>query len=172
MAAKELRDLITARFFPYVEARGFVRARSTHPHFMVFRRVTGDTVQIFDVQWDKYGDPCLVVNFAEGPKDGVTLWGNHIPGETMQPQDCPESGRLQRKAGPNKRCWFQLKKPLFEAVRTLERRYSAEAVVEQLLAAFPEVEAWWQHRTVGPHITLNPHDMWKMAASSRGQSLV
>jgi hypothetical protein len=95
------------------------------------------------------------VNFGEGPKDGVQLWGKHIAGEALETQDCPESGRLQRKAGVSKRCWFQLKKPFVEAVRTMERRYPADAVVQQLLAVFPEVEAWWQHRTVGPHLTIS-----------------
>jgi len=167
MAAKELRGAVKARFYPYAEARGFVRAKSTHPHFTVFRRLTADTVQVFNVQWDKYGDACFVVNFGEGPKDGVQLWGKHIAGEALETQDCPESGRLQRKAGVSKRCWFQLKKPFVEAVRTMERRYPADAVVQQLLAVFPEVEAWWQHRTVGPHLTISPQEMWKLANAAK-----
>jgi hypothetical protein len=167
MAAQELRQVVKARFLPYAEARGFVRAKSTHPLFYVFRRMTADKVQVFNVQWDKYGDACFVVNFGEGPKNGVQLWGKHIPGEALETQDCPESGRLQRKAGAGKRSWFQLNKPLFEAMRTMERRYPADAVVEQLLAVFPEVEAWWQHRTVGPHMTLNPQEMWKLANAAK-----
>jgi hypothetical protein len=168
--AQELRERVKRDFYPYAQARGFVRARSDHPHFTVFRRYTADTVQVFSVQWDKHGAPRFVVNFGEGPKAGSTLWGKHIPGEALQPNSCRESGRLQRRRGPTLGCWFQFNKPVFEALRTLERRYSAEAVVGQLLAAFPEVEAWWQDRTVGPHLMLNSPDMWELAASSKGAS--
>lgn len=169
-ATQELRQLVKARFFPYGEARGFVRARSTHPHFSVFRRFARDRVQVFNVQWDKYGAPRFIVNFGEGPTEGVRLWGRHVAGEALEPQDCPESGRLQRRRGPYLRCWFQLNKPVLEAIRTRERRYAAEAVVDQLLAAFPEVEAWWENRTVGAHLEITPSEMWKVAhaASAAG----
>jgi Domain of unknown function (DUF4304) len=160
---QELRELVKARFFPYAEAREFTRAKSTHPQFTVFRRFVGHKVQIFTVQWDKYGAPRFVVNFGEGPKSGVQLWGKHVPAEAMQPNDCPESGRLQRRPGPYLRCWFQLKKPLGEALRTMQRRYFADAVVAHLLAVFPEVESWWLDRTVGPHLSINAPDMWKIA---------
>jgi hypothetical protein len=169
-AAQELRQLVKARFFPHVEARGFVRASSTHPQFSVFRRFARDKVQVLNVQWDKYGAPRFLVNFGEGPKEGVRLWGRHVAGEVLEPQDCPESGRLQRKRGPYLRCWFQLNKPLLEALRTMERRYSAETVVDQLVGAFPEVEAWWENRTVGAHLDISPPDMWKVANAASQNS--
>jgi hypothetical protein len=161
--AHELRELVKARLFPYVEARGFARARSRHPLFTTFRRFVGNNVQVFNVQWDKWGAPRFVVNFGEAPKAGVSLWGRHIPGDELEPHDCPESGRLQRKRGPHLRCWFQTTKPLLEAVRTLERRYPVATVVNMAVAAFPEVEAWWESRTVGPHVYISSSDSWRVA---------
>jgi hypothetical protein len=161
--AHELRELIKARLFPYVEARGFIRDRSRHPLFTTFRRFVGNNAQVFNVQWDKRGAPRFVVNFGEGPKAGVSLWGRHIPGDELEPQDCPESGRLQRKRGPYLRCWFQTTKPLLEAVRTLERSYPVATVVDMAVAAFPEVEAWWENRTVGPHVCISSSDSWRVA---------
>ena len=166
-ATQELRQLVKTRFFPYAEGRGFARARSTHPHFTTFRRFTLDTAQVFNVQWDKYGASRFVVNFGEAPRVGVRLWGRHIAAENLEPQDCPERGRLQRKGGPYLRCWFQLKKPLLEALRTVERRYTAESVVEELLSVFPEVETWWEDRTVGPHLDIVPSDAWSMASEAK-----
>ena len=162
-----MRELVKSDFYPFAEARGFVRAKSTHPLFAVFRRFDGQKVQVFNVQWDKYGEPRFVVNFGEGPRSGVELWGKHIPGEALEPQDCPESGRLQRRPGASMGCWFQLTKPFLEAARTLEWRYPAAAVVDQLLAAFPEVEAWWQDRRIGPHITVSSPDLWRAAANAK-----
>lgn len=166
-STQDLRRLVKTRFFPYAEARGFARARSAHPHFTTFRRLTADSAQVFNVQWDKYGAPRFVVNFGEAPGEGVRLWGKHVPGEDLEPQDCPESGRLQRKRGPYLRCWFQLNKPVLEVLRTMERRYAAEAVVDQLLSVFPEVEAWWDGRTVGPHLDIVPPDAWRLANEAK-----
>ena len=161
--ARDLRELIKTRLFPYVEARGFARAKRGHPLFTTFRRRVGNKAQVFNVQWDKYGAPRFVVNFGEGPIEGVTLWGRHIPGDELEPQDCPESGRLQRKRGPYLRCWFQTRKPLLEAVGTFEWNYPVATVVDAAMAAFPEVEAWWENRAVGPHVTILPSDMWRVA---------
>ena len=160
---KQLRDAVKERFFPYAESRRFVREKSAHPHFTTFRRIDGHKVRVFNVQWDKYGHPRFVLNFGEGPLSGVILWGKHKAGQELEPQDCPESGRLQRRKGGSLRCWFQLNKPLLDVIRTMEWRYPPEAVVNELLSAFPELEAWWEHRTVGPHIDLSSSDLWRLA---------
>src|SRR5262249_12660010 len=152
--AQPLREALKARFYPYAESRGFVRAKTSHPHFTTFRRVDGDTVRVFDVQWDKYSRPMFVLNFGEGPKEGVTLWGTHTGGAELDPLDCAEGGRLQRKKGPSLACWFQLNKPLVEALRTMERHYTPEVVVNHLLDVFPELEEWWERRAIGPHLYL------------------
>lgn len=166
-ASQALRQLVKQRFLPWAESRGFTPCRSAHPLFMVFRRMLGDRVQVFNLQWDKYGAPRFVVNFGEGPRDGVVLWGRHVPGEALEPQDCRDSGRLQRRRGHGLRGWFQLDKPIFEALWTMERRYSAAAVVDQLIATFPEVERWWDDRTPGPHLSLLPRDHWDLATAAK-----
>jgi hypothetical protein len=35
------------------------------------------------------------------------------------------------------------------------------------VAAFPEVEAWWESRTVGPHLDIVPSDLWRVANAMR-----
>lgn len=67
------------------------------------------------------------------------------------------------KEAPTCDRWFQLNRPLLEALRTMERRYAAETVVDELLSVFPEVEAWWKGRTVGPHLDILPSDLWRLA---------
>lgn len=161
--AKVLRQLVNSQLTTFVEAKGFAREKSTHPLFQTYRRVVQDRVQVFNVQWDKCSKPRFVLNFGEGPLQGVRLWGKDIPGYDLQPQDCPESGRLQLRRGMLMCNWFQLRKPWMEALLTMERSYSPEAVTHELLRLFPEIERWWDGRVVGPHIDIAPGDGWKKA---------
>jgi hypothetical protein len=139
--AHPLREAVKRRFYPYAESRGFVRARSSHPHFADFRRDRGGKAEVFDVQWDKYGRPAFVVNFGvvEAARTGETAprWKNLY--------------RLVRDAAARDR-WFDLRKPWGEALRSLRLRYRPDAVVDQLIARFPEAEAWWTRGAVGPHV--------------------
>lgn len=163
---KELRQVVKDRFFPYLEARGFSRLKSTNNLIQRFQRIVGDRVQILHIQWDKYGDPRFILRFGEGAAGGVRLWGKHIPGESLAPQDCRENGSLGRSKGVSMGSWFQLKKPLLDAFRTMSRSYSPEVVADQLLDAFPEVEQWWQDRSEGSRIRLAPTDIWEMASTA------
>ena len=133
----ELRQVVKERFYPFAERQGFTRVKSTNPLFTVFRRQR-QTVHVFDLQWDKYHHPRFVINFGEAPVEG---------GEAP-----PMTGRLQRRRGGSLGCWFQLRKPSWEAVSTLTLRYSPAEVVEQAIVAFPELEEWWATRAEGPHI--------------------
>jgi hypothetical protein len=154
--ATGLRNAVTARFYPYAESRGFVRAKSKNPLFTVFRRARGDTMQVFDVQWDKSYRPLFVINFTEGPIGGVEFAGAHVPAEDFETFHCWPRGRLKRKPGGSLRCWFRLKKPLIEAIMSMSRWYEPDEVVDQLIACFPEVEAWWADKHEGPHVAILP----------------
>ncbi len=108
-------------------------------------------MQIFNVQWDKYGAPTFVVNFGECAVEGIEMRDlGHVAAVDADPDWCPRGGRLQRRRGPFG--WFTQKKPFLSALATLERYYQAEAVVEEAISAFPEMEAWWEDKSEGPHI--------------------
>ncbi|TLM73389.1 hypothetical protein ACONUD_10085 [Microbulbifer harenosus] len=135
--AKPLNEELKKVFFPLVESKGFVRSRSTDPHFVIFKRSTDRGEDVFEIQWDKYWRPYFVVNFE---KCGV----NESPWN--------ENGRLQRRRGGSLSCWFSLFPPLLERFLNFRWKYTPNEVVRELIEKFPELEEWWLSGTVGHHM--------------------
>lgn len=151
-----LREAVQTRFYPFAESRGFVRAKSTNPLFTVFRRASAQTVQVFDVQWEKYGRPYFVINFGEGASGGVDIRGRHISAAELRPSECSKGGRLQPRNGPFLRHWFRSNRPWLQVIASGKRFYDPDEVVQQLIDLFPELEAWWAEKHEGPHLRLSP----------------
>lgn len=139
------------RFYPFAEECGFVRGK-TSSMFVPFRRVRGNKVEVFDVQWDKYNKPRFVLNFGEAPLTGNEIRGKHISAEDLVACDCSPNGRLQRWRGGSLRTWFQMRKPLFETIMTFSFNYTPEEVVSQVTTAFSELENWWESKKEGSHV--------------------
>ena len=148
--SQDLRRAVKARFYPFVESRGFLRGKTTSL-FTVFRRRDGDKLRVFNIQWDKYGAPRFVINFGELPLRNLSVTEQEI-----EIHHCETIGRLKRTKGPYLWNWFQLKKPLLEAISSWQRRYEPEEVVNQVMAVFPEVEAWWSDKIEGRHLDFAP----------------
>ncbi|MEO9820380.1 MAG: hypothetical protein ABJ370_16270 [Paracoccaceae bacterium] len=147
--AKSLRAAIKNRFYPFATDQGFVRGRSTSL-FAPFQRKGIEKVHLFEVQWDKYHYPRFVLNFSEQSLD-------YVAGETAHPSPqtldtAQNTGRLQRFRGGEMSCWFQLRKPLRKQIATWERDYTPNEVVNELIEAFPELDAWWETGVEGKHI--------------------
>jgi len=135
--AHSLREAVKSTFYPFAERAGFERLRG-ETHFTCFRRASDDNVDLFDIQWDKYARPYFVINFGQ-----CTLGAE---------RDCYKPCRLQRKRNGSLSSWFNLRKPLLEALRSGQLKYTPDEVVSQLIAWFPEVEAWWATRAEGEHV--------------------
>jgi len=133
-----LRESVKNRFYPFALERGFVRLQPSSPLVTTFRKVEAGTTYEFEIQWDKYHRPYFVLNFS-------------IP-EGVADQGRTKQGRLQRKRGGPLSCWFNLRRPWLEVVRTGRLKYHPDQVVDQLISCFPEVEAWWLDGTEGPHV--------------------
>jgi hypothetical protein len=138
--ANPLREVVKHRFYPFAESRGFVRDKSSDPLFTTFRRTHEGAEQVFDIQWDKYHRPFFVINFRS-PEGS---------------QARHKRGRLQRRRGGALGCWFTLRKPLGEILRTGRLKYEPVEVVDQLISYFGEVEEWWSNGAEGPHIYFIP----------------
>jgi hypothetical protein len=147
-----LRTALKQRLHPHAQARGFVIDKSNQPNFTAFRRIAGDTVQVFEIQWDKYGKARFVINFGDAPAAGVNRHGAVLLADAVEPFDCKPSLRLQRKRGGAMSCWFQLRRPLLEQIATFKREYTPDEVAEHVLACFPEMEEWWSSRKKGVHV--------------------
>lgn len=142
--ANPLREAIKGYFYPFAESKGFVRAKSKHPHFTTFARVNGTAVHVFDVQWDKYGRPAFVINFGEASVD------ESQPLAGISTEQCKMLCRLQ--PDKNSPRWWRLRKPWLEVLKTGRLRYEPTDVVGQVIACFPEAESWWAEKQEGPHV--------------------
>ncbi len=143
--ANPLREAVKSYFYPFAESKGFVRAKSKHPHFTTFRRVSGTTVHVFDVQWDKYGRPAFVINFGEASIDQ-----SQVSAAEIESEQCKVLCRLQ--PDKNSARWWRLTKPWREVLRTAQLKYEPNEVVSQVIACFPDAEAWWADKQEGPHV--------------------
>lgn len=148
----ELRREIKRTFVPFVEARGFKMDQRYAPQFLEFRRIVGDDLQVFDIQWDKTGGRRFVVNFGKCPAAGVVFFGQAIPADGISPAHCASKGRLQPGNGSALRNWFRQDKPWLKRLLSREPLYPAQSVIEQLIAMFPEIEAYWEQNEIGPHL--------------------
>jgi hypothetical protein len=138
------------RFYPFAEERGFHRGKASSM-FTPFRRKRGHMVHVFDVQWDKYGAPRFVINFGEAPSNGIQVLGKHISADQLETYHCL-IGRLQRRRGGSMGTWFQLRKPISEAIKTFQWNYRPEEVVDHVITSFSELETWWETKREGPHV--------------------
>lgn len=160
----QLRAALKKRFFPKVEAEGFVRDEPDEALFSCFRRKAGSVVQVFYLQWEKHGLPCFRVHFAEAPIEGFDYLGTHVAAEEARPSHftlprgslIPSCGVLARRWCILTGSWFQLDRPLFSRLTSGQRDYEPDYVVGQLLTLFPEVLAWWESKIKGKHIRVAP----------------
>lgn len=150
----ELRRELKDRFFPYAAERGLAVDRRHQPGSTIFRRRVGSRVQMFEVQWDKYGAPRFALHFGTCPAVGVHLNGTAYTPDDILPTWCDDVGTLQPRRGFSSRSWFR---PDSTAVRRLLGRPALRAavdVVDELLALFPEIEQYWASGDVGRHLRM------------------
>jgi len=147
-----LRQALKRILYPHVREVGFTVDTADQPQSTTFRRITGDVLDVFDIQWDDHAKPRFVINFAQATSPQTDPYGNVIPLEKLRAYQCEERLRLQRRRGGSFGCWFQLRRPLVEQLVTFKRENNADEVVLQVIEYFPEMEAWWRTREVGPHV--------------------
>ena len=128
----ELRREIKARFVPLAVSHSFTLSQQQAPFFLEFRRIRDGEEQIFDIQWEKYGRPRFVVNFA-----------------------CAAGrGRLQPGKGTSLSSWFRQDPTFVPRLLLRADDRSPSAVVDELFVLFQELEQFFSEGTVGPHIRL------------------
>ena len=131
--SKALREEIKHSFYPFIKERGFIKQKSVSPYFAKFSRQRNGRTETFDLQWDKYWRPYFVLNF-----------GSREQGE--------QPGRLQRSRGGDQWHWFSLRRPWLKKLTSGKWNYTPAQVSQELIAAFGELETWWETGVAGPHI--------------------
>lgn len=148
----DLRRELKKRFYPFATEQGFRIDRINSPFSIDFRRMTAEGIDVFDLQWEKYGRPRFIVNFGHCPPGGVLHHGEQIPPDRVLSYMGPFSGRLQPGKGWGTDGWFCQDRPFFRRVVLRQRPRPPAHVVDELLALFSELDEWFRHRRWGPHM--------------------
>ncbi len=150
----QIDEALEGRFFPHLEFIGFVRDERRHPRQICFRRRTDSVMHLLSVLWEPRGRPFFALTFSESPLTGVDCHGDHISAEDVLPGNIVLThGTLQTAPGD---LWFRLDRPLWRRLVAMQRNDDPDQVVDLLMELFPEVVAWWESKTVGPHLALYP----------------
>jgi hypothetical protein len=153
----DLRRELKRTFYPYVTDRGFQIDKSSGPHSIDFRRFGPDHIDVFDIQWEKYGRPRFVVNFGQAPSVGVTHSGESVPPEKILSYMGPQSGRLQPHVGAGTGSWFRQDYSFLQRIIFRQAVRPAEEVVGELMSLFNELESWFEHGQLGVHMKVLPY---------------
>jgi hypothetical protein len=150
----ELRRALKVRFLPYALERGFAVDRTAQPRSTVFRRRAGSRVQMFEVQWEKYGRPRFALHFGTCPAEGLHVNDVVYSADETLPGWCPDAGSLQPRNGTSSRSWFRQDSAWLQRLVGRPARRDPSEVVDELLALFQELEVYWADGVVGPHLRL------------------
>ena len=149
-----LRRELKQRFVPLLLEKGFVQDDRDAPRSIHFRRPAGEAVHLLEIQWDKYGGPTFVINFGTCPAEGLSTPNGHFPPEQVYAGWLRESGRLQPGRGSGTGSWFSQKKPWLQRIFARQKLRPPDDVVRELLALFPEVEAYWTSGAIGDNLVM------------------
>jgi hypothetical protein len=152
----ELRRALKTTFFTEAIARGFAVDQRLQPVSTIFRRRVGGVVQIFELQWDKYGRPRFAVHFGTCSTEGLRV-GEQLfsPDETL-PTWCADVGTLEPRG--RKHGWFRQDAAWWQRVLGRPALRDPAHVVEELQTAFRELESYWENGAVGRRIRRWPRD--------------
>jgi hypothetical protein len=150
----DLRRALRDDFEPMAVSRGFKIDRRNLPLSTEFRRHVDGQIQIFCIQWDKYGRPRFIVHFGTCPAEGFAVNGTvHAPDDVL-PSWLPDAGTLQPRRGTSTRSWFRQDSTLFQRLLGKPARRGPSEVVDELVALFQELENYWARAAIGPHTRL------------------
>ena len=149
-----LRRALKDEFFPYVETRGFIADTALQPRSTIYRRRAPNVMQMFEVQWEKYGKPRFALHFGTCPLEGLLIHGErHLP-ESVLPTWCADAGSLQPGRGAGTDSWFRQDATVVQRLLLQPALRQPADVVQELLALFPELERYWTSGEIGPHLRL------------------
>jgi hypothetical protein len=157
-----LRREIKTRFFPYAAARGFRVDLRLQPTSVIFRRPAGVRMEMFELQWDKYGSARFTIHCGACSIEGLEINGRKTPAEEALPTWCNEVASLQPRGGSGTRSWFRQDSTLVDRLIGRPALRNPSEVVDELLALFPEIEQYWAAAKIGPHLRI-----WRRDPSPR-----
>jgi hypothetical protein len=147
--------VLRQRIREHLEERGFVYDSRQSPRCMNFRRTSAAEVHLLAINWEKSGKPRFVVLFSKTSQRGVVFRGELVKATDLLIEHSPTLGFLAPKDHRFTSGWFRLDPSLLYRVLHPQFR-GIESVVEQFSSHLAEVESYWSHGEVGPHIRFAP----------------
>jgi hypothetical protein len=148
----DLRHALKATFIPHVQALGFEIDQRHAPAFLYFRRTRNGRVQIMEIQWEKYGKPRFKFSFSSISQAGASCHGIHVLASEAGPSHAPCCVCLYPTGnGSSTRHWFCQDYSLIDTFLKMRRLKQPEAVCNELLQLFPEVETYLDTGVSGSH---------------------
>ena len=151
-----LLRILQERLIPMLLARGFEQLafpateRSREIDFSFpfgyFRRIKGANVELLEIQLAKHDTAKFVLNFGSVPPEGADLPWKHYEQAEALVSALPEWYRLFSCRWSMK--WFS--PPWVSLPGDLVTRTTK--AVDHAIDLYPEIEAWFATRTVGPHM--------------------
>ena len=121
-----------ARPFPKAQEKDAAQLRAAFP-FGSMKRRRGGRLDLVEIQLHTPPSPKFVINFGTVPAEGVTVpWGHFSQDETIV-SALPDGFRLHSRRFLKAFAWF--------------------SAVDQAVALFPEIDAWFETGAIGPHIS-------------------
>lgn len=150
-----LREELSKRFIPYLRSKGFERAeesakadgRSTFP-FGTLMRKHGTTLDIIEIQFDKYSRPKFMINFRKDPPE--ILKEGRSKSRSLKWSEA-EAFRLHPR--PNSAAWFTMRTVF--GLRSSES--CSKEIVDHLMNLLPEIESWFNDGNMGKHLRRCPY---------------
>jgi len=119
-----------------------------------FRRKTDAVMQILTVLWVYRRHPRFIIQFAEAPLAGINYHGDHVSAEDVLPGNVELlRGSLRPGDGAIS---FRTHRPIWQRIFSSRQNENPDQLVDSLLSLLPEVFAWWETKTRGPHLRLLP----------------
>jgi len=146
---------IKDRLVPFLEQQGFaqrampqveeasVEMQTAFP-FGYLERKKRAAVELLEIQMDKRGAARFVFNFGAVPEEGVTLPWGHFDQANVSVSALADAFRLHSQSSWPK--WFSI------GWFPRDARARAEKVVARAISLYPEIEAWFTARAIGPHL--------------------
>lgn len=145
-ANRTIKAALKRRLVPHLIAAGFT---GSYPDF---RRRDGGRLHLLSVQFDKWGGG-FMLEFASQPGGDLTMaWGEVVPEARLTTAYAAIADRARllavrtagATAGDLRESWFR-----FEGLDPS----GCDALVGQVIALLPQVDAWLRTRQPGPNIS-------------------
>jgi hypothetical protein len=125
----------------------------------------GDEMQFVEIQWEKYGRPCLKVTGGFVSQKGVICHGRQIKAIEVGTGQAPAYVALYPIGnGSSTRHWFRQDKSLISALFSEYRLYPPEEIVKKLILLYQELEDYFRTREPGAHCKTHAN-AWSQNAS-------